>query len=45
MHGPHSSSEMHAWSESGYFSEAVRVRKTGSSAFYQVKRVDFEIYM
>ncbi|XP_037092767.1 CD2 antigen cytoplasmic tail-binding protein 2-like [Pollicipes pollicipes] len=45
VHGPHTSAEMNAWSESGYFSDAVLVRKTGTAAFYQAKRVDFDLYI
>jgi len=45
VHGPHSSSEMNAWVESGYFSDLVRVRKTGTVHFYPVRRVDFDLYM
>lgn len=45
VHGPHSSSEMQAWADSGYFSDAVQVRRSGTTNFYPAKRVDFELYM
>ena len=45
VHGPHSSEEMLAWQESGYFDKGVLVRKLGSSGeFLDGKRIDFDLY-
>lgn len=45
VHGPHSSEEMLAWQDSGYFDKGVFVRKVGSSGdFLDGRRVDFELY-
>ena len=45
IHGPHSSEEMLAWQDSGYFDKGVFVRKHGSnSEFLDGKRIDFELY-
>lgn len=46
IHGPHSSEEMLAWQESGYFDKGVFVRKVGSNTeFLDGKRIDFELYI
>ena len=45
IHGPHSSEEMLAWQESGYFDTGVLVRKVGSNGeFLDAKRIDFDLY-
>ena len=44
VHGPHPTSEMIKWQENGFFDKAVYVRKVGSGDFYDVKRVDFDLY-
>ena len=45
VHGPHSSEEMLAWQESGYFDKGVFVRKVGSTGdFLDGRRVDFDLY-
>ena len=45
MHGPHPTSAMIKWQENGFFDKAVYVRKVGGAAdFYDVKRVDFDLY-
>ncbi len=44
VHGPHGTSEMIKWQESGFFDNGVFVRKLGSKDFYDVKRVDFDLY-
>ena len=44
IHGPHTSEEMLKWQESGFFDKGVFVRKVGSKAFNDGKRIDFEIY-
>ncbi|XP_059479328.1 CD2 antigen cytoplasmic tail-binding protein 2 homolog [Neocloeon triangulifer] len=46
VHGPHTSEQMQAWVEEGYFKDSVCVRKVGSAAnFYSARRVDFELYI
>jgi len=45
IHGPHSSSEMKAWDEEGYFKDGVFVRKHSQAGdFYTSKRIDFDLY-
>jgi len=45
IHGPHTSAEMDAWVEEGYFKEGVFVRKYKSAGqFYTSKRMDFSLY-
>ena len=46
IHGPFSSTQMSDWVDSGYFSDGVWVRKTGSqdALFYSSKRIDFSLY-
>ena len=45
VHGPHPTSAMIKWQENGFFDKAVYVRKVGGAAdFYDVKRVDFDLY-
>ena len=44
IHGPHSSTEMLKWQESGYFSKGVHVRKVGTKEFLDGKRIDFDLY-
>ena len=44
-HGPHTSEEMLAWQESGYFDKGILVRKLGSEGeFLDGKRIDFDLY-
>lgn len=44
--GPHSTEQMHKWSEEGYFKTGVWVRKHGEDCqFYSSNRMDFELYM
>ena len=45
IHGPHSSTEMLKWQESGFFSKGVYVRKIGTKDFTDGKRVDFDLYV
>lgn len=47
VYGPHSSSEMLDWVNSGYFEAGVWVREIGKAdaQFYNSKRIDFELYM
>ena len=46
IHGPHSSEEMLAWQESGYFDRGVLIRKLGSNGdFLDGRRIDFELYI
>ena len=45
IHGPHNSSEMLKWQESGFFSKGVYVRKIGAKDFTDGKRVDFDLYV
>ena len=45
IHGPHSSTEMLKWQESGFFSKGVYVRKIGAKDFTDGKRVDFDLYV
>eukprot|EP00731_Ephydatia_muelleri_P019597 Em0012g422a len=46
IHGPFSSTQMSDWVDSGYFSDGVWVRKTGTqdALFYSSKRIDFSLY-
>jgi CD2 antigen cytoplasmic tail-binding protein 2 len=45
IHGPHSSAEMKAWDEEGYFKDGVFVRKHKQPGeFYTSKRIDFDLY-
>ncbi|XP_072942959.1 CD2 antigen cytoplasmic tail-binding protein 2 homolog [Epargyreus clarus] len=44
--GPHTSEQMHKWSQDGHFKTGVWVRKHGDdSQFYSSNRMDFELYM
>ncbi|XP_023720861.1 CD2 antigen cytoplasmic tail-binding protein 2 homolog isoform X2 [Cryptotermes secundus] len=46
IHGPHTTSQMQAWVDQGYFSKSVLVRKCGTDGqFYNSSRVDFELYL
>lgn len=45
IHGPHSSTEMLKWQESGFFQKGVYVRKVGGKDFTDGKRVDFDLYI
>jgi CD2 antigen cytoplasmic tail-binding protein 2 len=46
IHGPHTTSQMQAWVDQGYFKNPVLVRKCGTDGqFYNSSRVDFELYM
>jgi CD2 antigen cytoplasmic tail-binding protein 2 len=46
IHGPHTTSQMQAWVDEGYFKKSVLVRKCGTHGqFYNSSRVDFELYM
>lgn len=46
VQGPHTTQQMQAWVEEGYFKSNVWVRKCGQDGpFYNSKRVDFELYM
>ena len=46
IHGPHTTNQMQAWVDQGYFKTPVLVRKCGSdSQFYSSARVDFELYL
>lgn len=45
VHGPHSSTKMLEWQESGFFQQEVWCRKAGSnSSFSTSKRIDFDLY-
>ena len=44
IHGPHSSTDMLKWKESGFFEKGVYVRKKGDSQFLDGKRIDFDLY-
>jgi CD2 antigen cytoplasmic tail-binding protein 2 len=44
IHGPHSSTEMLKWQESGFFDKGVFVRKFGTKEFFDGKRIDFDLY-
>jgi CD2 antigen cytoplasmic tail-binding protein 2 len=48
IYGPHSSSEMSAWTSGDYFKDGVWVRKVSSTSdsgnFYTSKRIDFDLY-
>lgn len=46
IHGPHTTSQMQAWVDQGYFRNSVLVRKCGTDGqFYNSSRVDFELYL
>ena len=45
IHGPHSSTEMLKWQDSGFFQKGVFVRKVGVKDFTDGKRVDFDLYI
>jgi CD2 antigen cytoplasmic tail-binding protein 2 len=46
IHGPHTTSQMQAWVNEGYFKNSVLVRKCGTDGqFYSSSRVDFELYL
>jgi CD2 antigen cytoplasmic tail-binding protein 2 len=46
IHGPHTTSQMQAWVNEGYFKNSVLVRKCGTDGqFYNSSRVDFELYL
>lgn len=47
IYGPHSSGEMLAWVNQGYFEKGVFVRRKAAtdSSFYSSKRIDFELYI
>jgi CD2 antigen cytoplasmic tail-binding protein 2 len=46
IHGPHTTSQMQAWVDQGYFKNPVLVRKCGTDGqFYNSFRVDFELYL
>ena len=46
IHGPHTTSQMQAWVDQGYFKNPVLVRKCGTDGqFYNSSRVDFELYL
>jgi hypothetical protein len=46
IHGPHTTSQMQAWVDQGYFKRPVLVRKCGTDGqFYNSARVDFELYL
>ncbi|XP_018317886.1 CD2 antigen cytoplasmic tail-binding protein 2 homolog isoform X2 [Mycetomoellerius zeteki] len=46
IHGPHTSQQMHAWAQEGYFKKGAWVRRTGQqNQFYNAARVDFELYL
>lgn len=46
IRGPHTTSQMQAWVDEGYFKKSVLVRKFGTNGqFYNSSRVDFELYL
>ena len=46
IHGPHSSTKMLKWQESGFFDKGMFCRKVGeSSKFLDGKRIDFDLYI
>jgi CD2 antigen cytoplasmic tail-binding protein 2 len=46
IHGPHTTTQMQAWVDQGYFKNPVLVRKSGTDGqFYNSSRVDFELYL
>jgi len=46
VHGPHSSTKMLKWQESGFFDKGMFCRKIGeSSNFLDGKRIDFDLYI
>lgn len=46
VNGPHTTEQMFAWANEGYFKDKGWVRRTGQNGqFYTASRVDFEIYM
>ncbi|XP_014478802.1 PREDICTED: CD2 antigen cytoplasmic tail-binding protein 2 homolog [Dinoponera quadriceps] len=46
IHGPHTSQQMHAWANEGYFKKGAWVRRSGQqNQFYSAARVDFELYL
>ncbi len=46
IHGPHSSTKMLKWQESGFFDKGMFCRKVGeSSSFLDGKRIDFDLYI
>ncbi|XP_032674728.1 CD2 antigen cytoplasmic tail-binding protein 2 homolog [Odontomachus brunneus] len=46
IHGPHTSQQMHAWANEGYFKKGAWVRRSGQqNQFYNAARVDFELYL
>jgi len=45
-HGPHSSTKMLKWQESGFFDKGMFCRKVGEpSSFLDGKRIDFDLYI
>ena len=46
VHGPHSSTKMLKWQESGFFDKGMFCRKIGeTSSFLDGKRIDFDLYI
>lgn len=46
INGPHTTKQMYAWANEGYFKNGAFVRRTGQiGQFYNASRVDFELYM
>ncbi|KFD52724.1 hypothetical protein M513_06380 [Trichuris suis] len=47
VYGPFSSLQMKSWSDSGYFSKGIFVRRSNQSdgPFYSSERIDFDIYV
>lgn len=46
IHGPHTSQQMHAWANEGYFKKGAWVRRSGQqNQFYNAARIDFELYL
>lgn len=46
IHGPHTSQQMHAWANEGYFKKGAWVRRSGQqNQFFNAARVDFELYL
>jgi hypothetical protein len=45
VYGPFSTCAMRNWQEGNFFTSEVQVRREGTTTFYPVDRVDFELYL
>ncbi|XP_058807527.1 CD2 antigen cytoplasmic tail-binding protein 2 homolog isoform X2 [Phymastichus coffea] len=46
IHGPHTSQQMYAWANEGFFKKGAWVRRIGTQGeFHNATRIDFELYI